>query len=110
LTGKPIFHYQFWSRNKDGTEDSSQVTSSWLFSYGGDDPKHISKGADNYLTIYILSTELRFCDRCMVKTRHEIVEDPETIYTYKRRRLYRCKECGHESLRRGLRPSAESVY
>ena len=60
--------------------------------------------------ISILSTELRFCDRCMVKTRHEIVEDPETIYTYKRRKLYRCKECGHESMRRGLRPSAESVY
>jgi uncharacterized Zn finger protein len=57
-----------------------------------------------------LSSELRFCDRCMVKTRHEIVEDPETIYTYKRRRLYRCKECGHKSYRRGLRPSAESVY
>jgi hypothetical protein len=59
---------------------------------------------------YILSTELRFCDRCMVKTYHEITEDPETIYTYKRRRLYRCKECGHKSFRRGLRPSAESVY
>jgi hypothetical protein len=59
---------------------------------------------------YILSTELRFCDRCMVKTIHQVIEDPETIYTYKRRRLYRCNECGHKSLRRGLRPSAESVY
>jgi hypothetical protein len=46
----------------------------------------------------------------MVKTRHEIIEDPEAIYTYKRRRLYRCKECGRKSYRRGLRPSAESVY
>ncbi len=57
-----------------------------------------------------MSSELRFCDRCMAKTRHEISEDPEAIYTYKRRRLYRCKECGHKSYRRGLRPSAESVY
>lgn len=58
----------------------------------------------------MLQTELRFCDRCMVKTRHEVVEDPETIYTYKRKRLYKCQECGHASYRRGLRPSAESVY
>lgn len=57
-----------------------------------------------------MSTELRFCDRCMVKTQHDMIEDPEAIYTYKRRRLYRCKECGHKSYRRGLRPSAESVY
>jgi hypothetical protein len=54
--------------------------------------------------------ELRFCDRCMIKTHHEILEDPEIIYTYKRKRLYRCKECGHKSFRSGLRPSAESVY
>ena len=60
--------------------------------------------------LYILSTELRFCDRCMVKTPHQIIEDPEIIYTYKRRRLYRCNECGHKSFKRGLRPSAESVY
>lgn len=59
---------------------------------------------------YTLSTELRFCDRCMIKTRHEIIEDPDVVYTYKRRRLYRCSECGHKSMRRGLRPSAESVY
>ena len=73
--------------------------------------RYISGSAQNYYTgIYIMSTELRFCDRCMAKTRHEIVEDPETIYTYKRRRLYHCKECGHKSFRRGSRPSAESVY
>src|SRR5207244_4448092 len=58
----------------------------------------------------ILSSELNFCDRCMLKTRHEIIEEPEVIYTYKRKRLYKCKECGHKSYRRGLRPSAESVY
>lgn len=57
-----------------------------------------------------MPTERRFCDRCMAKTQHEAVEDPEAIYTYKRRRLYKCKECGHASYRRGLRPSAESVY
>ncbi|MEP0824796.1 MAG: hypothetical protein HRF40_04855 [Nitrososphaera sp.] len=58
----------------------------------------------------LLSSEMRFCDRCMVKTHHEIIEDPEVIYTYKRRRSYLCKQCGHKSYRRGLRPSAESVY
>jgi superfamily II helicase len=57
-----------------------------------------------------MSVETRFCDRCMTKTRHEIVEQPDTIYTYKRKRLYVCRDCGHKSLRRGLRPSAESVY
>lgn len=54
--------------------------------------------------------ERRFCDKCMNRTMHEIVEDPEVIYTYKRRRLYRCKECGKKSMKQGLRPSAESVY
>ena len=57
-----------------------------------------------------MPAERRFCDRCMAKTQHEILEDPEAIYTYKRRRLYKCMECGHTSYRRGLRPSAESVY
>ncbi|HEY7734891.1 MAG TPA: hypothetical protein VIB07_08875 [Nitrososphaera sp.] len=57
-----------------------------------------------------MSTELRFCEKCMAKTDHKILEDPEVIYTYKRKRFYVCKECGRKSLRRGLRPSAESVY
>jgi uncharacterized Zn finger protein len=46
----------------------------------------------------------------MNRTAHEVIEEPDAIYTYKRRRLYRCKECGHKSFKRGLRPSAESVY
>jgi ribosomal protein L44E len=54
--------------------------------------------------------ERRFCDRCMTRTAHEITEEPDAIYTYKRRRLYTCKECGKKSMKRGLRPSAESVY
>jgi len=49
-----------------------------------------------------LITERRFCDTCMAKTVHEVIEDPELVYTYKRRRLYRCQECGHKSYRRGL--------
>jgi uncharacterized Zn finger protein len=57
-----------------------------------------------------LNTEKRFCDKCMQKTVHEIVENEESIYTYKRRRIYKCKECGKSTYKRGLRPSAESVY
>lgn len=53
-----------------------------------------------------LNTEKRFCDKCMQKTIHEIVEND----TYKRRRIYKCKECGKSTYKRGLRPSAESVY
>lgn len=54
--------------------------------------------------------ERRFCDRCMARTVHDVLEEPDAIYTYKRRRRYRCKECGKTSFKRGLRPSAESVY
>lgn len=54
--------------------------------------------------------ERRFCDRCMSRTVHEVVEEPDAIYTYKRRRLCKCRECGRKSFKRGLRPSAESVY
>ncbi|NOJ27111.1 MAG: hypothetical protein DA330_03775 [Nitrososphaera sp.] len=57
-----------------------------------------------------MSTEKRFCDKCMQRTEHDVVEDPEAIYTYKRRRKYVCSQCKHSSFKRGLRPSAESVY
>ncbi|HKX81030.1 MAG TPA: hypothetical protein VJL54_02125 [Nitrososphaera sp.] len=57
-----------------------------------------------------MSSELRFCDRCMARTSHDIVEQPDTIYTYKRKRMFVCSQCGRKSFRRGLRPSAESVY
>lgn len=46
----------------------------------------------------------------MSRTLHDVLQDPEAIYTYKRRRTYRCQECGRKSVKRGLRPSAESVY
>ena len=54
--------------------------------------------------------ENRFCDRCMQKTFHDIIENEDIIYTYKRKRIYKCSKCGHSSYKRGLRPSAESVY
>lgn len=57
-----------------------------------------------------VATESRFCDRCMTKTIHSIMEDEDVIYTYKRRKLYCCSICGQKSYKRGLRPSAESVY
>jgi len=46
----------------------------------------------------------------MARTVHDVMEDPDAIYTYKRRRKYKCQECGKTSFKRGLRPSAESVY
>jgi hypothetical protein len=57
-----------------------------------------------------VTTELRFCDRCMTKTIHRITEEDDVIYTYKNKRLYRCANCGQKTYKRGLRPSAESVY
>ncbi|GBC72765.1 hypothetical protein HRbin04_00158 [archaeon HR04] len=56
-----------------------------------------------------MSSEFRFCDRCMRRTKHDIVVEPE-MATYKRRRLYRCSICGKESWKRGLRPSSEISY
>ncbi|MEM2856101.1 MAG: hypothetical protein QW416_03260 [Candidatus Nitrosocaldaceae archaeon] len=53
--------------------------------------------------------EIRFCENCMVRTKHEIVIQPELL-TYKRKRLYRCTVCKKESWKRGLRPSSEAVY
>jgi hypothetical protein len=58
----------------------------------------------------IVATESRFCDRCMSKTIHSIIEDDDVIYTYKKKKLYYCSKCGQKSYKRGLRPSAESVY
>ena len=68
----------------------------------------------NYLIFVILfffKMEKRFCINCMLKTSHEFVDDePDIIYTYKRKRLYKCLNCGYFSKKRGLRPSSESVY
>jgi hypothetical protein len=55
-------------------------------------------------------TELRFCDRCMVRTIHSIKEEDNVIYTYKKKKAYYCMTCGQISYKRPLRPSAESVY
>jgi hypothetical protein len=46
----------------------------------------------------------------MAKTTHDVMEDDDVIYTYKSRRIYYCVTCGRKSYKRGLRPSAESVY
>jgi hypothetical protein len=47
----------------------------------------------------------------MQKTLHDIVEEnDEVIYTYKRKRIYKLTLCDYSSYKRGLRPSAESVY
>jgi len=57
-----------------------------------------------------LITELRFCDRCMMRTIHNVSEQNDIIYTYKKKRPYTCMVCGQISQKRALRPSAESVY
>ena len=54
--------------------------------------------------------ENRFCDKCMQKRLHEIIENEDIIYTYKRKKIYKCTICKYSSYKRGLRPSAESVY
>ena len=53
--------------------------------------------------------EDRWCTNCMTKTKQEIIFMPE-IPTYKRRRQYKCTQCGKKSWLQGRRPSAESVY
>jgi uncharacterized Zn finger protein len=56
--------------------------------------------------------EKRFCTNCMLKTSHEFLDGDaeDIIYTYKRKRVYKCLNCGYLSKKRGLRPSSESVY
>ena len=41
---------------------------------------------------------------------HDVIQEEDVVYTYRRKRLYRCKKCGRESYKSGMRPSAESVY
>jgi len=53
--------------------------------------------------------EDRWCTVCMAKTKQEIIFMPE-IPTYKRRRQYKCTQCGKKSWLLGRRPSAEAVY
>lgn len=54
--------------------------------------------------------EKRFCAQCMIRTLHESIEEKDLIYTYKRKRLFKCQNCGYISKKMGLRPSSESVY
>jgi hypothetical protein len=49
--------------------------------------------------------EERWCKYCMIKTKQEIIFMPE-IPTYKRRRQYKCTQCGKKSWLQGRRPSA----
>ncbi|MGI0066760.1 MAG: hypothetical protein ACREAT_08420 [Nitrosotalea sp.] len=53
--------------------------------------------------------EHRWCKNCFTKTKQEIIFMPN-MATYKRRRQYKCTECGQTSWLQGRRPSAESVY
>ncbi|HJU13597.1 MAG TPA: hypothetical protein VJ792_04000 [Candidatus Nitrosotalea sp.] len=53
--------------------------------------------------------EYRWCKTCLSDTKQEIIFMPE-IPTYKRRRQYKCSQCGHVAWLQGRRPSAESVY
>lgn len=53
--------------------------------------------------------EQRWCTICIAKTKQEIIFIPE-IQTYKRRRQYKCTNCGKKSWLLGRRPSAEGVY
>jgi len=50
----------------------------------------------------LTSTEIRLCDRCMMKRIHDIIEEEDVVYTYKRKKFYRCKTCGRSSFKRGL--------
>jgi len=38
----------------------------------------------------------------MQKTLHEIIENENIIYTYKRKRIYKCTICQSSSYKRGL--------
>lgn len=53
--------------------------------------------------------EHRWCTFCIAKTKQEIIFLPD-LATYKRRRCYKCTNCGKQTWLQGRRPSAESVY
>ncbi|MGD1835426.1 MAG: hypothetical protein ACPKQO_06865 [Nitrososphaeraceae archaeon] len=46
----------------------------------------------------------------MNKTNHHAFQNDEVIYTYKRKKKYKCSKCGKISFRKTLRPSSEAVY
>lgn len=72
--------------------------------------KFISVARDAEIIRKLSFTEQRFCDRCMMRRIHDVIQEEDVVYTYRRKRLYRCKKCGRESYKSGMRPSAESVY
>jgi len=37
----------------------------------------------------------------MLKTSHEFIEENDVIYTYKRKRAYKCLNCGYLSKKKG---------
>ena len=53
--------------------------------------------------------ENRYCERCMMRTEHELVEDTRG-YNPRGRGNYRCKKCGRVKSMRHLRPSSEIGY
>lgn len=53
--------------------------------------------------------EYRYCERCMMRTEHELVVDTRR-YNPRGRGNYRCKKCGRVKSMRHLRPSSEIGY
>jgi hypothetical protein len=53
--------------------------------------------------------EYRYCEKCMMRTEHEQVEDTRN-YNPRGRGLYKCKKCGRIKSMRHLRPSSEIGY
>ncbi len=53
--------------------------------------------------------ENRYCERCMMRTEHELVVDTRT-YNPRGRGNYRCMKCGRVKSMRHLRPSSEIGY
>jgi len=53
--------------------------------------------------------EYRWCEKCMMRTEHEIVVETRN-YNPRGRGMYRCKKCGRVKSMRHLRPSSEIGY
>ena len=53
--------------------------------------------------------EYRWCEKCMMRTEHELVVDTRN-YNPRGRGMYRCKRCGRVKSMRHLRPSSEIGY
>ncbi len=53
--------------------------------------------------------EYRWCEKCMMRTEHELVGDSRN-YNPRGRGPYKCKRCGRVKSMRHLRPSSEIGY